>query len=102
MVMRALPFIAALLGIGLLAPAFAQDEVLVYAGRVVWISGQRMILALDNAPSISVDLTRISHADLRRFGQNDYVVVTGVVLRPGRTILALSMRWITPWYPQSP
>jgi hypothetical protein len=100
--MRALPFVATVLAISLQAPALAQDEILVFEGRVVWISGQRMILALDSAPTVSVDLTRISQADLRRFGQNDYVVVTGVVERPGRTILAFSVRWISRWYPQPP
>jgi hypothetical protein len=75
--MHALPFVAALFAMALHAPALAQDEVLVFEGRVVFTSGQTMVLAPDNAPTVRVDLTRISQADLRRFSQNDYVVVTG-------------------------
>jgi hypothetical protein len=94
--------IATFLFIGLLTSAEAQETVLRFEGRVIWISGQSMALALDNGPAFGVDLTRISQSDLRNIAQNDYVVVTGVVLRPRSQFVAISIRRISAWFPQSP
>jgi hypothetical protein len=79
-----------------------QSEVLVIEGRVLWMSAQKMIVAPPNDLAVDVNLSRISQADLRNFRQNDYVVVWGQLLRPTRTVLAFSIRWISPWYPQAP
>jgi hypothetical protein len=66
------------------------------------MSAQKMIVAPPNDFSVNVDLARISLGDLRRISQGDYVVVTGQLLRPTRTLLALSIQVIGPWYPQVP
>jgi hypothetical protein len=91
---------------GAVNPARAQVEVqsefLIIEGRVLWMSAQKMIVAPPNDLAIDVNLSRISQADLRKFRQNDYVIVWGELLRPTRTVLALSIRWISPWYPQAP
>jgi hypothetical protein len=92
---------------GALGSAEAQvqvqpPEVFVIEGRVMWITAQRMVVAPAGDFAVNVDLTRISQADLRRISQNDYVIVTGQLLRPTRTILALSIQVISPWYPQAP
>jgi hypothetical protein len=77
-------------------------EVFVVEGRVAWMSAQKMIVAPPNDFAINVDLARISLGDLRRISQGDYVVVTGQLLRPTRTLLALSIQVVAPWYPQAP
>ena len=97
--------VAALIALG--GPGHAQvqvqpQEVLVVEGRVAWMSAQRMVVAQANDFAVNVDLARISLGDIRRITQGDYVVVEGQYLRPTRTLLALSIQIITPWYPQSP
>jgi hypothetical protein len=59
-----------------------------------------MVLGLDNSPAFGVDVTQISQSDLRNIAQNDYVVVTGVVLRPGTWLVAISIEPISAWFPQ--
>jgi hypothetical protein len=82
--------------------AAQQDYVLQVEGRVVWISGQTMFLAPDGAPGFTIDVTRISQSELRELNTNEYVVVTGVFLRPGRRLAATSIQRVSPWYPQAP
>jgi hypothetical protein len=77
-------------------------EVLVIEGRVAWMTAQTMVVAPANDFAVNVDLARISQSDLRRISQNDYVIVGGEWLRPTRTLLALSIQVISPWYPQTP
>jgi hypothetical protein len=77
-------------------------EVFVVEGRVTWMSGQRMIVAPANDFAVTIDLARISLGDQRLISQGEYVVVTGQLLRPTRTILALSIQIVGAWYPQSP
>lgn len=77
-------------------------EFFVVEGRVIWMSAQKMIVAPPNDLAINVDLARISLSDLRLIRQGDYVIVTGQLLRPTRTVLAVSIRVISPWYPQAP
>ncbi len=97
--------LAALILPGALAQAQVQvqpPEVFVVEGRVIWMSTQKMIVAPPNDFAVNVDLARISLGDLRRISQGDYVIVTGQLLRPTRTLLALSIQVISPWYPQAP
>jgi hypothetical protein len=84
----------------LVTAAPAQDTVLIYEGRVVVVSMQSMVVALDNAPAVTFDLARIPQREVMDIAQNDYVVVTGVIQRPGRQVLAISVRRISPWFPQ--
>ena len=100
-------FVVSLVLAGALNSAEAQVQVeppefLVVEGRVTWISAQRMVVAPANDFAVNVDLRRISQADQRMISQNDYVIITGQYLRPTRTMLALSIRVISPWFPQNP
>ena len=89
-------------GLGHAQVQVQPPEVFVVEGRVAWMSAQKMIVAPPNDFAINVDLARISLGDLRRISQGDYVVVTGQLLRPTRSLLALSIQVVAPWYPQSP
>ena len=95
--------VGSLLLMALFQSVHAQQEyVLRFEGRVIWISGQTMFLAPDGAPGFTIDVTRINQSDLRELTPNDYVLVTGVMLRPGRRIAATSIQRISAWYPQAP
>ena len=85
---------------GVLTSADTQETILRFEGRVIWISGQSMALALDSGPAFGIDLARISQSDLRNIAQNDYIVVTGVVLRPRSQLVAISIQRISAWFPQ--
>ena len=100
-----LVILAALIAPGALGYAQVQvqpPEIFVVEGRVAWMSTQKMIVAPSNDFALNVDLARISLGDLRRISQGDYVIVTGQLLRPTRTLLALSIQIVSPWYPQTP
>jgi hypothetical protein len=92
---------------GVAASAHAQvqvqpPEVFVIEGRVAWITAQKMIVAPANDFAVNVDLARIAQSDVRQITQNSYVIVTGHLLRPTRTILAQSIQVISAWYPEAP
>ena len=87
------------------SPAQVQvqpPEVFVIEGRVAWITAQKMIVAPANDFAVNVDLARIAQSDVRQISQNSYVIVTGHLLRPTRTILAQSIQVISAWYPDAP
>jgi hypothetical protein len=97
----------ALTVVGIAASARAQvqvqpPEVFVIEGRVAWVTAQKMIVAPANDFAVNVDLARIAQSDVRQISQNSYVIVTGHLLRPTRTILAQSIQVISPWYPEAP
>lgn len=107
MTRRLVVLVVSLILAGALSSAHAQvrvapPEVFVIEGRVVWMSAQQMVVAPANDFPINVNLARISQADLRKISQNDYVIVTGQLFRPTRTVLALSIEVISPWYPVAP
>ena len=80
--------------------ALAQDTVLSYEGRVLWVSMQTLVLGLDNAPAVAFDLRRISQREIMNLSHNDYVLVTGVIMRPGHQVEAISIQRISSWFPQ--
>ncbi len=84
------------------ASAHAQDEVIRFEGRIAWIAGASMVVTQTDGPSVDVDLQRIPQSELRMMAPHDYVVVTGVMLRPGRRVLAISIERVSAWYPQAP
>ncbi len=97
--------IAVIVALGCLIPiasARAQDEVIRFEGRIAWIAGGSMVVTLTDGPSIDIDLRRIAQSELRMLEARDYVVVTGMILRPGRRVLALSIVRVSAWYPQAP
>ena len=101
----ALAIVLLVLGVATSSPAQVQvqpPEVFVIEGRVAWITAQKMIVAPANDFAVNVDLARIAQSDVRQISQNSYVIVTGHLLRPTRTILAQSIQVVSAWYPESP
>lgn len=99
---RLIGLVASLLLTGLLTSAVAQELPLAFQGRVAWVAGQTMILALDNGQSISIDLARVPQSDFQYLAPSNYVLVTGVILRGSRQLLATSIQQASLWYPQAP
>lgn len=94
--------VASLLIVGPLTSAGAQGTAARFQGRVLWIAGQTMIVALGDGPSVRIDLTRVSQSDYQALGQNDWVVVDAVIFRGSRRVIATSVQRSGAPYPESP
>jgi hypothetical protein len=74
-----------LLGIGLMlalmltlpAPAVAQSRYVRFEGRVQWISGTVLSIAVGDGPAAAVDLGRVPQGDYIGLAQGDWVIVQG-------------------------
>jgi len=77
--LRALLTACALTGTLLVAVSAAQDMPVRVSGRVQWIAGGTMIVALDDSPSINVDLSRVAQDQYAGLARGEWVVVTGMV-----------------------
>jgi hypothetical protein len=91
--------VAALGGALWVGDGAAQESPFRVVGRVLWISGQTMVVApygLPLAPSgtsgINVDLSRVSQDEYMRLGSGDSVLVTGTVTRARDRVLATSVQ----------
>ena len=100
----AVAFVASLLPLaGLITTAGAQEPPVVrLQGRVLWTASQTMALAVDEGPAINIDLRRVPQSDLQSLGTNEYVVVTGLVVRGSRQFIAMSIQLTRAPYGQSP
>ena len=85
----------ALLLSALSLPAAAADETLVqFEGRVLWIAGTTLMVATEYSDSISVDVTHVSQDQYRRLERDDLVVVTGSLPYGGNRIVATSIETV--------
>src|SRR5256885_16928414 len=76
--LRALLTACALTGTLLVAVSAAQDMPVRVSGRVQWIAGGTMIVALDDSPSINVDLSRGAQDQYAGLARGEWVVGTGI------------------------
>ena len=60
-------------------------------GRVQWIAGQKLMLKRENAPSVTVDLTRVPLDQHSPLAQGDPVRVTGALSDEGRRVVATAI-----------
>ncbi len=95
-------FAASLLIVGPLTSVGAQERALRFQGRVLWIAGQTMMVALDEGPSVSIDLARVAQGDYHVLGQNDWVVVDAVIPTGSRRVIATSVQRASVPSPQAP
>lgn len=78
---------------GAVAPGAPQDKVVRLEGRVQWIAGEKMMLIPDSgALPIEVDIKQVPLDNYRTLTQGDPVVVSGVVSRDGRKVIATSVQ----------
>jgi hypothetical protein len=61
------------------------------AGRVQWINGQGMALALDTGSSAHIDLTQVEQASYQRLTAGDRIVVIGTLAPRRNRVLATAI-----------
>ena len=75
------------------AQGAAQDKVVRLQGRVQWIAGEKMMLIPDDGSlPFEVDIKQVPQDNYRTLTQGDAVVVSGVVSRDGRKVIATSVQ----------
>jgi len=85
------PVAAILLALAVVTVAGAQSA-WEFVGTVLWISGERMALALDSGSSIAIDLTSTDRGDYQTLSSGDRVVVIGSVAPERDRVIATSIR----------
>lgn len=89
-------FIASLLIVGPVTSVGAQGRAVRFQGRVLWIAGQSMEVALNDGSSISIDLARLAQGEYHVLGQNDWVVVDAVIVSGSRRVIVTSIQRVRP------
>ena len=75
------------------APGAAQERVVRLQGRVQWIAGEKMMLIPDGgAPPVEIDIKQVPQDNHQALKEGDPVVVSGVVSRDGRRLIATSVQ----------
>jgi len=75
------------------APVAAQDKIVSVQGRVQWIAAEKMMMIPDNgALPVEVDIKQVPQDDYRTLKEGDPIVVSGVVSRDGRKLIATSVK----------
>ena len=91
--LHASSLLALLLILGAVAPVAAQDVVIRLDGRVQWIAGEKMMLIPDGgAPPVEIDIKQVPQDNYQALKEGDPVVVSGVVSRDGRKLIATSVQ----------
>jgi hypothetical protein len=95
---------AGLLIASLVTSASAQSASVRFEGRVLWIAGQTMVVALPDARTVHIDLRRVAQRDYHVLGRNEWVVVEAVIPRgDGRhRVIATSIQRLGPASVESP
>ena len=89
--MTAKTVLAALLLLGAVAVSSAQEMPVRFQGRVQWIAGDTLVIALEAAPSINVDLSGLAQEQFQGLEEGDWVLVTGTVTRERNRVIATSV-----------
>ena len=69
------------------AAASAQSRAIRFEGRVQWIGGSVLSVAVNDGPSVAVDLGRVPQSDYSGLAQGDWVIVVGELSPDRRRIL---------------
>lgn len=85
--------VVSLVLVAAVAPGAAQDKVVRLQGRVQWIAGEKMMLIPDDGSlPFEVDIKQVPLDNYRTLTQGDPVIVSGVVSRDGRKVIATSVQ----------
>jgi hypothetical protein len=88
---------ASLLLASTLGAAAAQDAAPVRVeGRVVWRSGQTVVIAPDGATSLKVDVSRVPQDQYGVLKEGDRVIVTGAMPNERDRVVAATIERLTP------
>jgi hypothetical protein len=81
---------AALVGLSLPDPAAAQ-RVVRLEGRVLWVAGTTLSLAVNDGPAVGVDLRNVPQGDYSGLAQGDWVVVVAQLSPDYRRLIGTSI-----------
>jgi hypothetical protein len=73
------------------ASTAAQGRNVRFEGRVLWISGTVLSVAVNDGPSVGIDLARVPQSDYIGLAQGDWVIVAGELSPDRRRILGLGI-----------
>ena len=76
---------------GLAMPGPADAQRVRFEGRLLWISGNMMAVAVNDGPSISVDLADVPQSDYQGLEEGEWVMVLAQYTRDRRKLLGLSV-----------
>ena len=69
------------------SPTTAQTRYVRFEGRVQWLSGTVLSVAINDGPAVAVDLGRVPQSDYAGLNQGDWVLVTGELSSDRRRVL---------------
>ena len=94
---------AVLIAIALLGSASAQSRTIRLDGWIQWISGERIMLALDSGQSITIELRDVPQDQYMGLRARDRILVVGALSADNRRVAATSVAFIEAgWADQSP
>jgi len=74
------------------AVSTAQELPVSFQGRVQWVAGDTLVVALDGSPSINVELSVVAQDQYQGLEGGDWVLVTGTVTMERDRVVASSIR----------
>ena len=69
----------------------AQSRPVRFEGRVQWIGGSVLSVAVNDGPAVAIDLGRVAQSDYSGLVQGDWVLVTGELSSDRRRVLGSSV-----------
>jgi len=77
-------------------PAAAQDQEVLFRGRVSWIAGETLVVSTEDSPSVRVDLSQVDQAEYQSLAPGDLVIVIGIIPFEGNRVIATSIKPLSP------
>ena len=91
-VLRRLVAFAVALLLALPAASAAETRYVRLEGRVQWVAGNVLSLAVNEGPSVGIDLVRVPQSDYGGLVQGDWVIVRGQLSDDYRRVLGTSIQ----------
>jgi hypothetical protein len=89
---RLVVFAALALLLALPSASAAQTRYIRLEGRVQWVAGNVLSLAVNDGPSVGIDLVRVPQSDYGGLAQGDWVIVLGQLSGDYRRVLGASIQ----------
>ena len=80
----------AMLALGFPEPADAQPRVR-FEGRLLWVSGNTMAVAVNDGPSVTIDLKEVPQSDYAGLEEGEWVMVLAQYSQDRRRLFGLSV-----------
>ena len=87
----ALILLIAVVLLSLAMPGPADAQRVRFEGRLLWISGNTMAVAVNDGPSVTIDLGDVPQGDYQGLEEGEWVMVLAEYTRDRRNLLGLSV-----------